>query len=410
MLESLSLVSDVPKWLSVDTLGDLDRFAMLQSERLLAAMASLCVVLLAGGIAQAQTVDLYTVAGVPVDATAENAVAARTKAHQDGQRDGLNRLLKRLVPTSEHRLLPDASVLPVDRYVQNFELQGEQLSNTRYLARMTIAFDPNRIKELLEQERLPFSEQVSEPILVLPLFKDANGTKLWPENNPWWTAWARNLEAERPLRLIMALGDLEDVSAVTVEQAANGDRLAIQRLASRYNATDAIVASVELLSDPESADPVSIKLGALRAGNLSRSGQPFTLNSAPGETLEDVLANAVVRLQDSLDEQWKGQHILRLDTGDRIFVEIPIDSLAGWVDLNRDLEDLSVVNQVDITEFAQTLVKAQITYVGDEAGFQRALTNLGLTLSQEGESWLLLPTSANPRVIEQPPQETSTSS
>jgi len=318
---------------------------MLQSKRLLAAVASLYMVLLTGGLSQAQTVDLYTVSRIPVDATAENAVAARTQAHQDGQREGLNRLLRRLVPTSDHSLLPDAAVLPVDRYVQNFEIEGEQLSSTRYLAKMTIAFDQQRIKELLEQERLPFSEEASPPLLVLPLFKGPDGTVLWPDNNPWWGAWAKNLESERPLRLIMALGDLEDVSAVTVQQAEDGDRLAVQRLASRYSATDAIVVSVELLSDPTAGDPVSIRLGASRAGNLSRSGQPFTLNGAPGETLESVLENAVTRLQDSLDEQWKSQHILRLDTGGLIFVDIPIDSLADWVTMNQDLENLAVVSE-----------------------------------------------------------------
>jgi len=409
MMESLSLVSCAPKWLSIDTLGDLDRIAMLQSSRLFAAMFSLVAVLLNSTPSPAQTADLYTVANISVDATAENAVAARTEAHQQGQREGLQRLLKRLVPANDHGRLSSLTTLSADDYVQNFQIQNEQLSSTRYLAKMTIAFEADRVKQLLEAERLPFSEEVSPPVLVLPLFKGPNGTRLWPENNPWWNAWAKNLEAERPLRLMMALGDLEDVSAVTVEQAENGDQLAVQRVASRYTATDAIVASVELLSDPATSDQVSIRLAARRVGGINRSGQPFTLDGAPGEPLEDVLNDAVVRLQDSLDEQWKSQHILRLDTGGLIFVDIPINNLADWVKINRDLENLPVVSQVEITTFAQTLVKAQIHYVGDEIGFEQALDGLGLTLSREEESWLLLPTAASPRVNE-PPSRTQTSS
>ncbi|MGI9510976.1 MAG: DUF2066 domain-containing protein [Geminicoccaceae bacterium] len=396
------LVSRVPRWLSVDTLGDLDRFAMLQSTRFFTAMFSLCLVLSNGAPALAQTADLYTVSDIPIDASAENAVAARGQALKQGEREGLRRLLKRLVPASDHGRLPNAASLPADRYVQNFELIGEQLSNTRYLAKMTIAFDPKRVKELLQAERLPFSEQVSPPVLVLPLFKGPNGTVLWPENNPWWAAWARTLEAERPLRLVMPLGDLEDVGAITIEQAQNGDQLALQRLANRYGAKDGIIANAELLSDPAAGGPASVRLGAKRVGGLNRSGRPFTLEGAPGETLDALLDNAVVRTQDSLDEQWKAQHILRLDTGGFIFVDIPINSLSEWVNLNKNLENLPVVSQVEITAFAQTQVKAQISYVGDEIGFERALAGLGLTLSREGEeeSWLLLPTGANPRVNE----------
>ncbi|MEZ5935532.1 MAG: DUF2066 domain-containing protein [Alphaproteobacteria bacterium] len=366
------------------------------------------MVWLSSGAAHAQTADLYTVSNIPVDATAADAVAARSRALEQGQREGLRRLLKRLVPASDHGRLPDAATLNADRYVQNFEIEGEQLSNTRYLADMTIAFDAERVRELLEAERLPFSEEVSPPVLVLPLFKSPADTVLWPDNNPWWSAWAENLEAERPLRLIMALGDLEDVSAMTVEQAANGDQLAVQRLASRYRANDAIVASAELLSD-DTAGPVSVRLGAQRVGSLDRSGQPFTFEGAPGEPLDSVLQKAVVRLQDSLDEQWKAQHVLRLDTGGLIFVDIPIDSLSSWVTLNRDLESLPVVSQIEVTAFAQTLVKAQIYYVGDEAGFEQALDGLGLSLLREEESWLLLPTGAIPKLNE-PLSGTSTSS
>lgn len=371
-------------------------------------MLSLGLVWLFPGPSEAQTIDLYTVSDIPVDATAENAVAARSQAHKDGQSDGLARLLRRLVPVEDHGRLPNAGSLSAEEFVQNFEIEGEQLSNTRYLADMTVAFDPKRVQDLLEAERLPFSEEASPPVLVLPLFKGPDGLVLWPEGNPWWAAWAEKLEAERPLRLVMPLGDLEDVGAVTIEQAANGDQLAVQRLASRYGAKDGIVASVELLSDPSAGEPVSIRLDAKRAGQRNLSGRPFTLDGAPGEPLERVLENAVVRLQDSLDEQWKSQHILRLDTGGLIFVDIPIDSLDDWVNINRDLENLPVVNQVEIAAFAQTKVKAHIYYVGDELGFEQALGSLGLTLSREEEEWLLLPTAANPRV-DQPENGTSTS-
>ncbi|MEM9443172.1 MAG: DUF2066 domain-containing protein [Pseudomonadota bacterium] len=384
------------------TLGDLDCFAMLQSQRFLAATFSLCMVWLLTAPLHAQTADLYTVANIPVDATAENAVAARTQAHAQGQREGFRKLLRRLVPASDHGRLP-TGVSP-DTYVQNFEIQGEQLSNTRYLARMTVAFDAKKVKKLLEDERLPFSERVSPPLVVLPLFTGPDGTFVWPDRNPWWTAWAKTLESERPFRLMMPLGDLEDMTAMTVEQAANGDQLALQRLASRYGAKDGIIASVELLSGQAETGPISIRLGARRVGNVNRSGQPFTLNGAPGETLDAVLENAVVRLQDSLDEQWKSQHTLRLDTGGLIFVDIPIESLADWVKMSRDLEDLPVVSKIEIAAFAQNLVKAQIDYVGDEAGFEQALDRLGLTLSREEESWLLLPTAAIPTI-----NETSTS-
>ncbi|MGI9450083.1 MAG: DUF2066 domain-containing protein, partial [Geminicoccaceae bacterium] len=151
-----------PKWFSGDTLGDLERIAMLQSRRLVLPLFSIFMVcLLLEGPAAAQSTGLFTVSGIPVDVTADNAVSAREQAHQEGQRAGLSRLLRRLVPARNHADLPRVDQLPVERYVQNFEITNERLSNTRYLANMTVAFDPERVRELLQAERLPFSEKVS---------------------------------------------------------------------------------------------------------------------------------------------------------------------------------------------------------------------------------------------------------
>ena len=379
---------------------------MLQSKRVFIKVLALLLVFLEGGEPSAQTISLYTVSDIPVDATAENAVAARNEAHQQGKVDGMRKLLRRLVPLSEHGRLPNVEALPVDRYLSNFEIAAEQLSATRYLARMTVAFDPGRIQELLQAERLPFSEKVSEPLVVLPLYLGPNGPVLWPDGNPWWAAWAKKLESERPLRLILPLGDLEDVSAVTVNQARAGDRLSLQRLASRYGAENSIV----VIAEPLSSGPVSVRLDALRAGEVSRRGQPFTLNAASGEGLDELLETAVVRLQSSLDEQWKSGHILRLDTGGLIFVDVPINSLANWVRINQGLESLAEVSQVEITSFARDLVQAQIDYVGDEIGFDRALGRLGLRLSREEEKWLLLPTAADPRLERRRPTGTPNTS
>ncbi|MGH1479628.1 MAG: DUF2066 domain-containing protein [Geminicoccales bacterium] len=394
---------------SVDTLGDLERFAMLQSKRCILLFISILMVWLSQTLsAAAQSADLYTVGDIPVDVVADDAVSAREQAHLQGQQIGFSRLLRRLVPARDHANLPEAQQLSVERYVQNFQIADERLSNTRYLAKMTVAFDPERVRDLLRSERLAFSDEVSAPLVVLPLYDDQANPYLWPENNPWWAAWAEELDSESGLRLIMPLGDLEDVSAVSVDQARSGDVIALRRLASRYGAKDAVVMSAAPVSDPALGGPVSIRLAARRVGGDDRIGQSFTLDGQPGETLDDVLKNAVVQLQNSLDEQWKSTHLLRLDTGGLMFVDVPISSLQDWIKINRDLENLVEVSQIEIASFAQERVQIQVDYVGDELGFEQALGRIGLSLSREGEQWLLQPTVTNPR-FDETPDETTTS-
>jgi hypothetical protein len=90
-------------------------------------------------------------------------------------------------------------------------------------------------------------------------------------------------------------------------------------------------------------------------------------------------------------------------------VDIPIAQLSDWVEINRGLDGLTEVTDVEIATFARDKVRAQISYIGDQVRLEEALGRIGLALSREGESWRLLPTGARHSPGE-PANATSTSS
>jgi hypothetical protein len=352
---------------------------------------------------------VFQVSGIEVDASAANAVAARQEALLQGQREGLDRLLRRLVPAEEHGLLPAAGGLNVDRYVQNFEITDEELSSTRYLAQLTVRYQPDAVRELLGGSGLSFTQTRSTPVVVLPLWQGPDGARVWPDDNPWWQAWADNLDPERLFRLVLPLGDLGDMVGLTVEQVQGRDRAALAALASRYGSEDVLVATAAPRSGSgaEAAAPV-VQLAMERIGTVEQNNPPETIRGRPGQTVEELLAEAVRGLQDSLDERWKSANLLRFDQAGLMVVDIPIAALSDWVGINRGLESLPEVSQVEVATFARDKVRAQIRYIGDQFRLEQALARLGLALSREGESWLLLPTGGNPSQGE-PPSATSTS-
>ena len=352
---------------------------------------------------------VFQVSGIEVDASAADAVAARQEALLQGQREGLDRLLRRLVPAEEHGLLPAAGGLDVDRYVQNFEITDEELSSTRYLAQLTVRYQPDAVRELLGGSGLSFAQTRSTPVVVLPLWQGPDGARMWPDDNPWWQTWADNLDPERLFRLVLPLGDLGDMVGLTVEQVQGRDRAALAALADRYGSEDTLVAIARPLSGSGGeAGPPVVQLAMERIGNLEQSNPPETLRGRPGQTLEELLAEAVRGLQNSLDERWKSANLLRFDQAGLMVVDIPIAALSDWVGINRGLESLPEVSGVEVASFARDKVRAQIRYIGDQFRLEQALARLGLALSREGESWLLLPTGGNPSQGE-PPSATSTS-
>lgn len=412
------------------TLGDLDGFAMLQTRRLIVLTLA---VLASGGYpasVPAQTAaNVFQVSGIEVDVTAADAVAARREALLEGQAEGLRRLMRRLTPAAEYGRLPSIEPATVERYVQNFEIASEQVAATQYRAQLNVRYDPDAVRDLLKDEALGFAETTSMAIVVLPLYQAPDGPRLWPDGNPWWQAWADNLDPERLLRLVLPLGDLEDMGTVTVEQVEAGDPGALSTLAGRYGTEDVLLVVATPLRGAETTGETS--LGALggresetaitatgeapalslemrRVGLVEQANPAETIEGAPGQTLEALMAETVVGLQNTLDERWKNANLLRYDQAGIMVVDIPIARLSDWVEINRGLQGLPEVSQVEIATFARDNVRVQIRYIGDEFRLEQAFARIGLALSREGESWLLLPSEARPSQGE-PPSAASTS-
>ena len=360
---------------------------------------------------------LFQVSGIEVDATAGDAVAAREQALLQGQIEGLRRLLRRLVPAEEHARLPSVGPAEIERYVQNFEIADEQVASNRYLAQLTVRYEPEVVRQLLQGAAFAYAETISEPIVVLPIYRTAGGAQLWPDDNPWWQAWAEHLDSERLLRLLLPLGDLQDMATVSAEQAMTGDPGALAALGQRYGSDDVLVVIASSRggaaggpagqASAASAPPV-LELEMRRVG-IQQPNPPETFVGRPGQTLDQLMAEAVIGLQDTLDERWKGANLLRYDQTGVMVVDIPIARLSDWVEISRGLDGLTEVADVEIAAFARDNVRAEIRYIGDQVRLEEALGRIGLGLSREGESWLLLPMGGN-RSPGEPASATSTSS
>lgn len=354
--------------------------------------------------------DVFTVSGIAVDATSNDAVSARAQAVHEGQQAGLDRLLRRLVPAEAYARLPRAANLPIDDYVQSFEIANEELSSTRYIAQLTVAYDPDAVRALLGDGGFAFAQATSMPVVVLPLYETGQGARLWPDDNPWWQAWADHMDPEQLLRLVLPLGDLEDIAKVSVAQAQAGDAVALADLAARYGAEETLVVTARTEGGPAPEQVSAVRLDARRIGREQwQEGQPLSLPVGPDRPLDAALALAVEQIQASLDERWKSANLLRFDQGGLMLVRVPIARLADWVAVKQSLERLPEVSEIVMASFARDHVGLQIRYIGDELHLEQALARLGLALTREGESWLLLPTGANPGQGGQP-STTSTAS
>ena len=349
------------------------------------ALALAALVWLAGPVRAA---DIYRIDGVPVDAVAESGVAAREQAIAGGQREGLTRLMRRLTSPAEHDRLPDVARLPVERYVNSFEIAEEKVGPNQYLGVINVSFIAAQVQGLLAGAGIPYVTRRSDTILVIPVTVAGGQAEAWTEISPWRDAWFTAIEDATIVVVALPLGDLADIAAAPPGALVAGDPAVLESLGVRYGATTVIVATATA-ADPTLAGPVAVELR--RADDWAQPIFAATVevpaDGAVGTALEPVVGRAMLAIEDD----WKLRTAAQAAAVSTVQATVPLADLAGWVQIRRNLTALPEVRWVTVDSFSQSRARVTIGHLGDLERLTGAVARAGLSLAEETDGWLLRP-------------------
>jgi hypothetical protein len=299
-------------------------------------------------------------------------------------------LLRRLTLPDDQGSLPRPAELGVDRYVASYDIAEERMAATQYLASLNVTFVPQEIRDLLRSTGLSFVERKSPPLLVVPVTLGPDAPTAWDEGSPWRAAWDRAVEQDATIAaLALPLGDLADVAAAPPRALAEGDAAALGALASRYGAEPAYVTTAALRLAPDGTTPQAVDTVLRRGDRWQEPVLRMTLDALPQETEAALLERAAARVVDAIEDDWKRDTLVPISSLSVLPVRVPLADLASWVQIRRDLSGLPLVRELKIDRFGRTEATLRIAYVGDLDQLLAAVGQLGLTLSQEGDQWLL---------------------
>ena len=219
--------------------GQRARFAGPQAGGLLAAVAA--ALLAPGGVEAGDKV--YTVANYPVEAVAENAVAAKKKALAEGQQAAFRSLLKRLMPVMAYpRAKHFASIRAVE-LIEGIKVRSERNSATEYSASYDFYFRPKSIRDLLRREGIPFTDEQAPVVTLIPLWQAAAKSSLG-DQTAWTNSW-KGLDLENALTPVRIEAIRKEVEADAVAAAVGGDEGAMRTLAGQHKTERALLAVAE---------------------------------------------------------------------------------------------------------------------------------------------------------------------
>ncbi len=342
----------------------------------------------AGAPAATAAEAVFTVANYPVEARADDAVAAKDRALTDGQQAAFRSLLKRLVPVTAYQRLRQMPAIKAGDLVDGVKVRSERNSTTEYIASLDFSFQSKAVRDLLRREGIPFTDEQAPALTVVPIWR-AGAPAAAKEQAAWTNVW-NGLDLEHALTPVKLQALKKDIDPAAVSALADGDGSAIRALVAAYGSELVLLAIAERDMAAKRLNVTLTGRDAVGAFTLKRA---YRLDAAdPGYASEFA---AVVALG-ILEGRWKAIKsrggAAAAPSGDidlRIAVEFR--GMSEWQDISRKLQALAGVEELEVAGLSARGARVTLRFAEGAERLAEALAQHGLDLRNTGGNWVLRP-------------------
>lgn len=342
-------------------------------------------------VSQAQASDpIFTVEGVEVDVTAENAIAASEKAFEEAQIKAFEELSQRMLSEDEVASTQTPAVNIISTLVRDFEITDEKLSSVRYIGTYIFRFKPRDVKRFFAQQGKSVSTVTSQKLLVLPFISRDYQTSIWAPGNQWMQAWNRVPSLSGIVPLEVPLGDISDVRDISDSGAFSYEPNRLQAMLNRYGSQEAVIT----IATPDEElsriiDPLAIAKGALKI-EIYRTDrgqaelvQEVSATADGVQTAQQLYDHGVILVRSALQKDWKAKtSISPIAASNSIRVVVPITSLSDWMRIQSELKRISSLGAVNVKSLSPTQANVEIEYNGKRERLDLSLAQAGMEIER----------------------------
>jgi hypothetical protein len=333
--------------------------------------------------------EVFIVAPVPVDVTAESALTARAEALKMGQILAWKRLLGRLTLPGDAAALLAYKAGALAPLIQGFEVLRERTSAVRYLASLSVSFNRDEVRRVLADAGTAFAETPSRPVLIIPVLTSQGVGVLWEDPNPWREAWQNLPPRDGLLPIAVPYGDLTDIRDLSTVQAMRGDEERLRAVADRYGARDVVVARASQTFDPADNLPV-LEISMVRRGE---DGLEETIvDSIKGRNSDDLIGlldSGVTQVVSTLSSAWKQGNLVRPGLETRVTVVVPIDGFGRWLSIKRRLAGIGVLRRSELLRLSKREALMDLWVQGNVEQLRNAVRQQDLELLEGRVDYVL---------------------
>jgi hypothetical protein len=341
----------------------------------------------AGAAAAADKV--YTVANYPVEAAAENAVAAKKQALAYGQQAAFRSLLKRLMPVTAFARASQFASVPAAELIDSVRVRSERNSATEYLATYDFTFRAKSVRDLLRRQGIPFTDEQAPVLTLVPVWQPGAGPAAAAGSQATWTNSWKGLDLEFSLTPVKLAAPGKDLPAERLAAAASGDAGAVRSLAAQYK-TDRLLLAV---AGPDAASGrLAVTLVGIDAVGPMFLQRQYRVDAADPGYARELAAVVALRI---IEGRWKALHtqdgpIAAAGRGPTdLMISVEFRGMAEWQDISRKLGGTPGVEELDVAGLSARGARVTLRYTQGAERLADELAQRGLSLRSNGGTWVL---------------------
>jgi hypothetical protein len=347
---------------------------------------------------------IFTIGNYPVDARADDAVAAKKTAIADGQKAALRSLLKRLVPVTAYARLRKLQIAKADQLLSGISVRTERNSTTEYIANLDFAFHPDAVRALLDRENLPYVDTQAPPIIVVPIWQAASQPIPGVQPDAWKAAW-NAVDVAHALTPIKLEALKPGVHQDTITALAKGDTTLMRTFAGEYGGEERLVAAIltplvkerKLLVTLAGRDTVG-SLAWTKAYKFDAEDPAYAIELAAVVSLgvlEGRWKASGARVQgpirapgaDAVAAQYTP--IVGNPDGDGLRLSVEFRTIAEWADISKKLGQVPGVAEIDVVGMSGRSARITLKYPEGAEKLAQVAPQHGLTVRQNAGGWVL---------------------
>ncbi len=345
---------------------------------------------------------LYEVAKISVDVTAKDAVAARDEGMAEAQMRAVKTVLQRLLPLSVQDQIPEFSPEDVEGLVNGVAIRSERNSTTRYIATLDVSVNERGIKQLLQDQAVPYSEARAPAISILPLVI-AGGSVASEGAEGWRQAWEQ-LDLAHSATPATILRPRPGLSLDTVKAVLSGDAQALATMQADYGYGPLVLA----VGEATKREFVTRLAGTDSVGAIN-SGRSDTL-SADAQTIAREAAAIAFGI---IENRWKVSQApeapateVKYEEGAgapaseqgaapkgevprNVVAQVEFSSLKDWQDIRGRLMSVAGIEALEVNTLSARAAVVTFDYAGSLGHLQQVLGQNGFEFGDREGTFVL---------------------